>query len=536
MNESTSPIPSVADYAASESPISSPDLSVPPTSVEPAPLPPKKKKHLLLWLILLPVCLLLVLAIAAGGVVAYLYTRPEAVLKGAIYDYLGGFVQEDDLAILDRMAQADQKGKIHLSIEQGDLSEEDYTVNLYSNREKSTGIADLAYGEHSLKWYVSPDQWILSGSMTGNEVLGVKPQGTYEQYKQSVFGTPDRSSASIVLDQYEEDALEKLLTEMETNHPFADDEDTVNYTEKYLEMMIDLLAEHSTATVSSEKGVQTNTYQFTPDGLNAYMVAILDEMRKDIRELEMEDVELDLTIIGEDSPSTILQVLRSFQTEMENAIEQMREHGQTATLTITSSVFPHALQSIEYAISPAESTLVSAPTYTLTVENEHTAVLVCTEEEQEQMRVTFLNHGGVRGIYVDELDSLQKMQRTMELVLTYAPEDFYEIRYFTISEGIRITLTLYGKIVEDTEDAFVFTLDQMNVTAARGSQGATQNMKMGVTVGFYPNEEMPEFPAPSADLFALSIADVSRIEQNCGYTIDELEKQIKAYLDDYKAK
>ena len=533
MNESTSPIPSVTDYAVSESPVSTSNLSEPPVSVEPAPLPPKKKKHLLLWLILLPVCLLLVLAIAVGGVFAYWYTRPEEVLKGAVSNYLSGFVTENERSVLERIEKADQQGKIHFDLRQSDLSEQDFSMDVYSDVQQEKGMIDLSYGEDTLKWYVAPDQWVLSGSMTGNEALGVKPEGLYQQYEQSVFGSPDKSSASLSLNTYQKIALRDLLDELENSDLFTAEQDSVDYGEKYFDLLLSLLEEHSTATVSSEDGVQNNTYVFTPDGLSALVNAFLDELKKDMEELDLADTELNISLTDAEQPTKLSQLLVLYRRELETSIEQMKSNGQSATLTITSKIIPHALQKVEFAItSDTEDTV----TYTLTATEENACVLTCTEGEEEKMRITYLSYGGVRRIYVDALNHLQRMQRMMDLSLTYVPGQSYEIHFFILSDGVQITMTVYGDILEDTEDAYVLTLDRMTMTAIKGNQCAMADQKYGLTVGFYPNEEMPEFPAPSADLFALSIADVMRIEQNSGHTMDELKKHLKDYLNDYKAK
>lgn len=513
------------------------DLSAaadPPSAADSASPSAPRKKHTGRW-ILLTLCILLTLALIAGGLFAYWYTRPETVLKGAVSNYLESFILDNNP--VDCIMGASQNGKIHLSVEAGDLSEKDVAMDIYQNVREGKAVLQWTQDTDTLGWYVTPDQWLLTGMWAGDDVLSVEPVGLYEQFESSVFAPSSKSSVSIGLDSDELKALSELFEEMEKAFLPIEERDEVDYGEKYLNLIIDLLDEHSTPSVNTEDGVQTNTYVFTADQLIAWVDAIAEELILDVKELNLDNMEFDLSAQGVSEPVCTSRMISIYRNKIKKSIQELKKNGQTVTLTVCSKVIPHMLQSVTVAVSPAESVFVEAPTYHWTVNDDRSSVLVRTNQKnEEEMRMTLEIQEGTWHLYVDELNALKRMERVLELTFSYAEGESYEIGYNVNTSQLQTTLSISGKILEDTKDAFVFTVDQMKVTAASGDKSAEKELDYGMTVGFYPNAELPDYPKATGNLFELTILEAKNLEQNSGYTVKALEAFLKAYLDEYAKK
>ncbi len=535
MNDSIQQPLTVSDYAAEGNTPPQP-AEQPPMTEEPIAPPAKKRRRILPW-ILIPLCCLLALAIIGAGVFAFWYTRPEVVLKGGVYNYFKGVAEE--YPVFDVMADTIQKGKIQFGISgealvgEGKMIEKPLSFDLYSHVAKNKAMIRLSYDGKETSIYQNNKEFLVAGGYVGDSVLRVEAKQMYQQFTNSVFAPSAGNSYVFSLNSYEMESLEALLNELEASMEPSKEEQT-NYVGKYLDLVIDSLEKHSTATMERIDGVQTNTYVFTPDQLTAYVDEIFKVIEADMEELNSDALKVDLSALGQEGEMNTEDLLSMCKIALTEPIEAMKQHGQTVTLTVVTAMYPHALERITYSVSPVEDRFIAAPTYEFIVDEDHNTQFTRTRFDQEDLKVYYGTEDGLIEFYIEQKDiSAQKMVRTVDINLVYDDEQSYNLRMGFEIQGVKLEFAFSGAILASSKDSFAITLDKCGISVSANGRSESSELQFGLSISFYEGVKMPEFPEATADFLSMSIADVTELEKNSDFKAETLEKWLKDYLKQY---
>ncbi|MGM9637907.1 MAG: hypothetical protein ACI3YK_08010 [Eubacteriales bacterium] len=463
--------------------------------------PVQKKPNLLSYLkkplVLIPVVVVAAVLLCVGAVSA---NSSKAVTHSAIND-LGDLVKDTDL-VTALMKSYDSKGRVTLTVEEGDLLPTDARVDLWINRDDSKFVLKANAVGEDVTVYLSDTDLIGETSIL-SEAYGLNFETLVEDLEGAEWFADYRDEIAKMEDKI--NALSEQMSEMKQAG-----KDAEKLIDKYYDLFLETLYDNAKVTSTGDSGNRVITIVVDSDCLAKSIEDVWKKAAKDKKLTGYLDdymgVEL-LEISDYDDWSEIL----SDEDLREDACSAIESLDFEVEIEITAGSISHNLKKLKV---------------TLTFDDEDVATVTLdrTEKNVTKFKVSSGGQTLISAKLTEDGDDLSGS-------LSVFGEEVFSFKwdYEKSEKSYKLTVDLPSKefhIVlkgdyEATGKRFYLKVESLLIEQA---DVAVLDMKLNVALEIVAGEKTPDFPKSYENVFDLTEDDLKKIKEEVMAFVEEFEK------------
>lgn len=471
-------------------------------------MPPVQKKPNLLSYLKKPLVLIPVIGVAAallciGAVSA---NSGKAVTNSAMND-LGDLVKDTDL-MTALMKSCDSKGRVTLTVEEGDLLPTDARIDLWMNRDDSKYVLKASAVGEDVAVYLSDTDLIGQTSIL-SDAYGLNFDTLVDDLKSAEWYKSIRTELELQggLEQVEEQL--NLISEQISEMKQAG-KDAEKLIDKYYNLLFETIYDNAKVTTTGESGNRVITIVVDSDCLAKSVDEVWKKAAKDKKLTGYLDDYMSVELLEIPDYDDWTDILLD-EDLREDACSAIEKHDFEIEIEVTASSVLHNLKKLKV---------------TLEVEGENVAAVTLdrTEKNVTKFKISVQGETYLSAKLTEDGDDLSGS-------LSVRNEEIFSFKwdYEKKDKSYKLTVDLPQKELhivlkgdyETTGKRFYLKVKSLLVEQA---DVAVLDMELNVALEIVAGEKTPDFPKDYENIFDLTEDDLKKIKEEVMTFADEFEK------------
>lgn len=493
-----------------------------PTEEEPLFMLSGKKRRTVWPFIVIPLACILLIA----GIFAFWYTRPETILKQSVGSYVGGWVTDNQL--LTAFAAAEEEGVIHMELSNKKLYKDTLTMDYFAPTKKGRVIR-VANEESEIYIYAGPTALMFGDANDEDSVYGIKPEGIYQQFQESIFFPTADGKYAIPLYRHQHAEMEEALAQFERVYAAEFSETSIvdHFSEEYTDLFFDCLLKEATVEVTKREQNRVMEISLSPEALENGILTFYTALTSDEELIAYLDTYSPMDPLTSDHDNWT-EEFEWMMDEAESVADNCRTLKISLTVQIEYTAFSRQLQSVSIALdSPEEAKLRASldatqpdfARFTMNVKGLDVLELRLTQTDKEFHLETIAR--SERGL----------MQNVFDLHYTEQQDGSYRLLMNQRADNLLYEYTLSG-VTTRGEGVLKFTADTLHLKVTAAGQGSAEDTdRIGLTVELREEAKSPKFPKKYRKLLTLTEEKLDALAAKNGIEPDDVNDMLKALCE-----
>ncbi|MGM9681789.1 MAG: hypothetical protein ACI3XR_09825 [Eubacteriales bacterium] len=472
-------------------------------------MPPVQKKPNLLSYLKKPLVLIPVIGVAAallciGAVSA---NSGKAVTNSAMND-LGDLVKDTDL-VTALMKSCDSKGRVTLTVEEGDLLPTDARIDLWMNRTDSKYVLKAEALGEDVTLYLS-DTDLIGQTGILSDTYGLNFETLVEDLESAEWFRNFRTELEYRGDfEQLEQQLEFVSDQIsEMKQAGKDGEKLIN---KYYNLLFETVYDNAKVTTTGESGNRVITIVVDPDCLAKSVDEVWKKAAKDKKLTGYLDDYMSVELLEIPDYDDWADILLD-EDLREDACSAIERFDFEIEIEVTASSVLHNLKKLKV---------------TLEVEGEKNVASVTldrTEKNVTKFKVAVQGETYLSAKLTEDGDDLSgslsvRDEEVFSFKWDYEKKDkSYKLTVDLPSNDLHIILK--GDYEASSKQFYL----KVGTVRVDKSDTTVMEMKLNVALEIVAGEKTPEFPAKYENIFDLTEDDLNKIKEELRTFVDEFKK------------
>lgn len=465
-------------------------------------VPPVKKKPNLLSFLKKPLFLIPVVGVAAvllciGGVSA---NSSKAVTNSAIND-LGDLVKETDL-MTTLLKSCDSKGRVTLTVEEGDLLPTDARVDLWLNQNDARYVLKASAVGEDVTVYLSDTDLIGETSIL-SDAYGLNFETLVEDLEGAEWFADYRDEIAEMEEKI--NVISEQMSEMKQAT-----KDGEKLVDKYYNLLLETIYDNAKVTSTSDSGYRVITIVVDSDCLSKSIEEVWKKAAKDKKLTKYLDDYMSVELLGFSDYYDDWAEALSDEDSREDVCSLIECQDFEVKIEITASSIAHNLKKLKVALTYDDEDVA---TVTLDRTEKNVTKFKVASEGQTVISAKLTEDGddlsGSLSVMGEEVFSFkwdyEKKDKSYKLTVDLPSEDIHIVLKGDYeATGKRFYLKVESLVVEQEEETVV-------------------DMNLNVALEIVAGEKTPDFPKNYENVFDLTEDDLNKIEEEVMAFFEEFE-------------